>query len=348
MVDAVKYAQAIVVARSIKSKLLRPDVMREAALAKDLSEALIALRESLYPGLSEAKTLTQALTSIWSSYFKTIRYMARVAPGEALPAILALEREEDLRDLITITYRSMAGKPVEERLPSIFYEETLTYNVIRDPELLTSPQKILEFLEDTWAYEYVEIAMRLSKDLKWVVTTLWVIPILVARLYNDSMKGLSFVKKSGLEKLLCPYIERKMLSSLVMAKYNDVPPKFLDMVMGKTNIICDARLEDIKIIYEREADPVSLAGELRGVFKDIRIEGKSVYEILFNSLRSSHQNLKSRVISLMSGYPFTPAFITASLILLKLEVETLTFIIASKEYKVKPADVIEKLGLETL
>jgi hypothetical protein len=31
---------------------------------------------------------------------------------------------------------------------------------------------------------------------------------------------------------------------------------------------------------------------------------------------------------------------------LKLEVETLTFILSSKEYKVKPSDVVEKLGLE--
>jgi vacuolar-type H+-ATPase subunit C/Vma6 len=344
----VEYAQAAVVARAIKSRLLRADVLREAALAKDLGEALITLRESMYPGVGEAKTLTQALTSIWGGYFKTIRHMAKVTPGEALNIVLALEREEDLRDITTIAYRSAVGKPVEEKLPSAFYEGTLTYNILRDPELLASPQKILEFTEDTWAYKYVEPALRVTRELKGGATPLWAIPLLIARLYNDSMEGLSSEKRSGLERLLCPHIEYRLLSALVMARHLDIPSRFIDMVMGRKVTLCGAPLEELKGLYEREADPVSLAGELRGLLRDIRVEGKSVYEILFNSMRSSRYNLKSRAISSMSGYPFNPAFITASLVLLKLEVEMITFIVASKEYRVKPAEVVEKLGLETL
>ena len=348
MVDPVEYSQAIVVARSIKSRLLRADVLREAALAKDLSEALITLRESIYPGVGEAKTLTQALTSIWGGYFRTIRYMARVTPGEALNVVLALEREEDLRDLTITAYRSALGKPVEEKLPSSFYEETLTYNVLRDPELLTSPQRILEFTEGTWAYKYVEVALRVMRELKGGTAPLWAIPLLLVKLYNDSMEGLSSSKRRGLEKLLCPHIEYKLLSALVMAKHLDIPLRFIDLVMGGKAAICGVTLEELKGFYEREADPVSLASELRGVLKDIRVEGKSVYEITFNSMRSSQQNLKARALSSMSGYPFNPAFITASLVLLKLEAQTLAFIVSSKEYKVKPADIVEKLGLEAL
>ncbi len=345
MKDPVDYAQAIVVARSIKSRLLRPDVIREATLAKDLGEALIILRESIYPGLGEAKTLTQALTSIWSGYFKTIRYMAKVAPREALNIVLAFEREEDLRDLITVTYRSVSGRPAEERLPSTFYEGTLTYNVMRDPELLTSPQRILEFTEGTWAYKYIDVALKVLKEFKGGVAKLWVTPFLTVKLYNDSMEGLSSAKKAGLKKLLCPYLEYKLLSSLIMAKQQDIPSKLLDMVMEKTSI-CNVTMNDLKSSYEREGDPVSLAGELRGLLRNVRVEGKSVKEILFNSMRSSRQNLRVRALSLMSGYPFNPAFIAASLVLLKLEVEMLSFIVASKEYKVKPVDVIEWLGLE--
>jgi len=342
----VDYAQAVVVARAIKSRLLKPDVIREAALAKDLSEALIALRESMHPGLGEAKTLTQALASVWSGYFKTIRRMAKVAPGEALNVVLALEREEDLRDLVTITYRSAVGRPVEEKLPSSFYEGTLTYSILRDPELLTSPHKILEFTEDTWAYNYVEVALRVSRDLKWGVSTLWVTPLLTTKLYSDSMEGLGSAKKAELERLLCPHLEHKLLTSMLVAKHLEIPPRLLEAAMGRRFTICGVKVEELKGIYEREADPVSLAGELKSLIKDVKIEGKSVQEILYNSLRSSRQKLKARALSSMSGYPFNPAFITASLVLLKLEVETITFILSSKEYKVKPSDVVEKLGLE--
>jgi len=143
------YAQAIVVARAIKSRLLSVDVLREAALAKDLGEALLALRESIYPGVGEAKTLTQALSSLWTGFFKTIERLASVTPEEALGCVLAVGREQDLRDLLTVIYRAASEKPLEERLPSTFYEGTLTYNVTRDPELLTSPQKILEFSQKT-------------------------------------------------------------------------------------------------------------------------------------------------------------------------------------------------------
>jgi vacuolar-type H+-ATPase subunit C/Vma6 len=133
---------------------------------------------------------------------------------------------------------------------------------------------------------------------------------------------------------------------MLVAKHLDIPPRLLEVVMGRRLTVCGVTVEELKGIYEREADPISLAGELKSLLKDVKIEGKSVQEILYNSLRSSRQKLKARALSSMSGYPFNPAFITASLVLLKLEVETLTFILSSKEYKVKPSDVVEKLGLE--
>lgn len=341
------YAQAIVVARAIKSRLLKSDVIREAALAKDLGEALIALRESLYPGIGEAKTLTQALTSIWTGYFKTIEHLARVTPGEALDVVLAPLREEDLRDLLIIIYRAVAGKPVDEKLPSAFYDKTLTYNVLRDPELLASPQKILEFTEGTWAYSYVEDSLKLARELKGL-PALWSIPLIVVRLYHDSIEKLGLNDVRSLEKLLCPHLEYKILSSLTVAKQFDVPLKLIEIAVGDMSEVCGGSVEELKSIYEREADAVSVANELKGILRNIRIEGKSVNEILVNALRSSRQVLKARAITAMSGYPFNPAFLAASVILLKIEVETLSYIVSSKEYRVSPADLLELLGLEAM
>ncbi|MEM2224022.1 MAG: V-type ATPase subunit [Acidilobaceae archaeon] len=339
------YAESIVVARAIKSRLLRLDVIREAALASDLGEALLALRESIYTGLSESKTLTQALTALWSSYFKTVRYMARFTPGEAIDSVMAMEREEDLRDLLVVMQRAYSGRPLDERLPSTLYEGTLTSIIVKDPEALTSYQKIGELAARTWASSYVNDALRVIREVKVGLPIIWAIPLLIVKLHYSHISKLSGAKRRGLENLLCPHLEDKILSSLILAKNLDIPVKLLETLWAGIRI-CDFSLESIRSVYEREADPLSLAGELRGVLRDIKIEGKTMQDILSSSRKSSRLALRRNAIHVMSGYPFNPAFLVSSLILLRLEVDDILFILSSKAYKIPPDQILQNLSFE--
>ncbi len=339
------YAQAIVVARAIKSRLLKGEEIREMALSKDLNEALLALRESQYRGVGEAKSLTQIFSSVWGSYFRIVRYMVRVAPGEALNAVLAVEREEDLRDLLIIMQRVASNRPVEETLPSSFYDGTLTYQVLRDPELLTSPHKIVEALQKTWAAPYLETSLNIMREVKEGLPIVWAIPLVTTRLYSDAIKDLRGAKKSGLERLLCPHIEAKILSSLTMAKELGVQTRILEIAWGNIRA-CNVSLKTVREIYERETEIASLAEELRGILRNVKFEGKTLKDIKTTSSRNSKLAMKARALEAMSGYPYNPAFLIASLILLKLEVNNILLILSSKEYKLKPDEILDELILE--
>ncbi|MDM7275146.1 MAG: V-type ATPase subunit [Thermoprotei archaeon] len=339
------YAQAIVVARAIKSRLLKGEEIREMALSKDLSEALLVLRESLYRGVGEARSLTHVFSSVWGSYFRIVRHMAKVAPGEALDAVLAMEREEDLRDLLIIIQRIASNRPVEEMLPSSFYDGTLTYQVLRDPELLTSPHKVAEALHTTWAAPYLESSLSILREVKEGLPIVWAIPLITTRLCSNAIENLRGAKKSGLERLLCPHLEAKILSSLVMAKELGVQTRILEIAWGNIRV-CKVSLKSVREIYEREAEIVGLAEELKGILRNVKFEGKTLKDITTTSQRNSRLIMRARALEAMSGYPYNPAFLVASLVLLKLEVNNVLLTLSSKEFKLKPDEILEELTLE--
>ncbi|MEN2999304.1 MAG: V-type ATPase subunit [Acidilobaceae archaeon] len=336
------YAEAAVVARAIKARLLRPEVVREAALASDFSEALGPLRDSIYSGLGDARTLSQAYSSIWSAYFRQVRRLAFISPAPASELLLSLEREEVLKDLLVLYQSVLLEKRVEVRLPSSLVGETLTRKVLEDPEALLSPQRFVEALSRSWAYAYLERAGRSFRELKGGPIALWAAPLSALKLYSEA---LSIMGGEGeeVERLLCPYLQEKALSSLLLAKVLEVPPRLLeDFSWGN---LCGLKARELVELYAAEPDPLGIAGELKQKIS-IRAEGKSVEEVLASARKSARLALRERALGVMTGYPFRASFLLSPLLLLRLEAEDLTLLLSSKEYKLPPASVLPELGLE--
>ncbi|MCX8165124.1 MAG: hypothetical protein N3D79_00790 [Acidilobaceae archaeon] len=336
------YAEAVVIARAIKARLLRPEVIREAALAAEFGEALGPLRDSIYAGLGEARSLSQAFSSIWPTYIRQVRRLALRSPSPASELLLTLEKEEVLRDLLILYQSTLLEKRIESRLPSSLVEGTLTKRVLEDPEALLSPQRFIESLSRSWAYSYVERVGRSFRELKGGPVALWAVPLSVLKLYSEVL-GAAGGEREEAERLLCPQLQEKVLSSLLLAKALEVPQKLLeDFSWGE---LCGLKAKEALELYSAEPDPLGIAGELRQKIS-IKAEGKSVEEVLTSAQRSARSALRERSLAAMAGYPFRASFLLSPLLLLRLEAEDLTLLLSSKEYKLPPSVVLPELGFE--
>ncbi|MCX8195500.1 MAG: V-type ATPase subunit [Acidilobaceae archaeon] len=334
------YAEAIVIARAIKARLLRPEVIREAALAADFGEALSSLRDSIYSGLGEARGLAQAYSSVWSSYFRQLKRLAQASPAPASELLMALQREEELRDVMILLQSVLLEKRPDVKLPSLFAEGSIVRALLEDPEALLSPQKFSEAVSGSFAAPYVGKAIKAFKELKGGPVALWATPLATLSLYSNSLLTLGGDREDA-ERIICLLLEEKALSSLLLAKSLNVPQRFLEEFMDWE--LCGLAGEELLELYAAEAEALGIAAELRGRLS-VRAEGKSVQEVLSSARRSARSLVRARALATMAGYPFRVSFLLSPLLLLRLEAEDVLLLLASKEYKIPPDYVLPQLA----
>lgn len=320
--------------------MLRPEVLKEAAVAESLQEALSLLRESSYPGLAEARSASQASQTIWATYFKIMGRLIDLAPPSAAEALRALLLEEDLRDSLSIYQLAILGKVVEERLPSYYMGNSVTRSLYEDPDALASPQKIEELVRGSDIEPYFMRAAAAYAELKGGPAALWATPMAIARLYVDAVE-----KERDVEDLFCPRIEEKIFSSLLLSRAFDVSQRLVELLLPDKPT-CGIDRRSLLAVYSSEPEPVAMAGELRGLMRHVRPEGRSLDEILFSARKSSRQQIAKTSQRLFAGYPFRAAFVLAGALMLKTEIENVLFIISSKERQVPAEKILQGLGLE--
>lgn len=332
------YAEVIPRVRGVKSRLVRPEVMKEAAVAESMSEALSLLREAPYPGLSEAKTIAQASQIIWTTYFKTVGKLADLSPSPAREIVRSLLLEEDLRDVLSIYHLAVSGKVVEEKLPSYYLPGSVTRSIYEDPEAFSSPQKIERIAEGAEISIYFQRATSVYAKLKEGPAALWAIPMAVAALYAD-------VAEIDAEELLCPRIEEELFSALLLSKVFGADPRLVESTLPEAPA-CGLEKRSLLFAYSAEAEPLALAGELRNIMRSIKPEGKSLDEVLLSTRRSARQRILKSSYRIFAGYPFNASFVLAGALLLRMEVENLLYIISSKEHRVSTEKILQGLGFE--
>ncbi|MEM1873344.1 MAG: V-type ATPase subunit [Acidilobaceae archaeon] len=337
------YAKPIVVARALKARLLRPEVLRELALAKDFDEAVSVLGESLYPEAREAKNLLQAQMAVWRGYFRSVYKLAQACPQHLREVALLFAREEELKDLMIIAHKVRYRLPLQERLPSMFYE-TLAYSLSREPEKLLSIDSLLDAIRDTWAHSYLAEALSLVEEHR-IETPLYTLSALyTVRMYSETLEPLSSLDLRDLEVIVCPKLEPLLFSGLIHSKAYGIPVDAVKAIL-KPLSICGWRVGDLVEAYSRALDFRVLAEELSKSM-GVRVVGETLDEVLASILIGGGRRLRRIAYKVMAGDPYRPAFIIAPLALLKLEVEDVLLILASKVYKVKPEDLINRLSIE--
>ncbi|MEM0340251.1 MAG: V-type ATPase subunit [Acidilobaceae archaeon] len=337
------YAKPIVIARVLKTRLLRPEVIKEISLAKDFEKAVSVLGESLYPEVREAKNLFQAETAVWRGYFRSVFKLAEVCPSYLKDVVLLFAREEELKDLMIIAQKVKLKAPLHERLPSMHYD-TLVYSLIREPEKLLSLESMMTALKDTWVHAYLSEALSLVEEHRLEVPLYVFSAPYTVRIYSETLEPLSPIDLKDLEVLLCPRLKPLLFAGLVHSKVYGVPLEVLDTILRPISI-CGFDIPFLLEVYSRAIHFKDLAEDL-GKTLDIKVVGESLDEVLSGALIGGGRVLRKIANKIMIGDPYRPAFIIAPLVLLRLEVEDVLLILSSKTYDVKPADFMSRLSVE--
>ena len=314
------YAKVVPRLRALKARLASDEKFRELATVAKIDDALAIVRETMYSRALEAKTLYGMQERMMAIFWENVSPLRELLPEKSRLVVEAFLRDEELKDLLVILARILQGKPSIWGVPTARIEGTLTRRIASDPEAVASQTGFLEALKGSWARELVEDALQAYRETGDPAAVVWSHTPLSAMAYSQALKSLDPSDRIGAERILCPIIEYKLVSSLVQAKGMGLEPRVVDRLLSGISQ-CGIEWRLYRQAYDREPGPLELATSLRELARIVKLDGRNLEEVMESARRSFRLALKRACMAAYSAYPFTPALAAAGVALLRVNME---------------------------
>lgn len=340
------YAYIVPKLRMARAQLLTPDKIRDMTSTIQFKEVVGYLRDTLFEKVADADNPDQAYRMLYTVYYSFLEGVARASPDEAKAIVDAFRRDDELRDVLAIAQAVQEGlQPSIVEMPTYHVEDSIVRRLARDQESLTSPLRLLEALEGTWAREPVEAAFQLQQETgqPWIIT--WYHLPYSLRLFSEAMAGVPSIWRGLLEQVICPLVEYRVASAVLQAKAAGLEARLLDRLLSGVRL-CGLDVQAIRQAYEREPSVADLAVVLRDQFPSIRLEGKRLGEILKTARRSSRVAVRRAASHVFSSYPFQPAVVAAGVMLVRDDVDNVKSVVFSLKMKLKPDEYAHTIVVE--
>ena len=330
------YAKLVPRLRAIKGSLLTRDRVRDILSAASLDEVLAALRETIFHRVSEAKSPEEAEAAAWRTYFEVVRSVYSLAPARARPLVEFFWVDEESRDILNILSAVYSGQAERVEAPTAAVPDTITGRVLADRESLASVSRLLEAVKGTWAERLVGGALRVAQETRAPESITWYHLPFTLNVAANAIKALPRGERAGVERVLCALIEYKLSSSMIQAKLYGFPTRFMDSLLAELRV-CGLSWSDLRHVYEREPDAMALASSIRDSFRLIRIDGRSVEEVLSGIRRSFRLEAYRRSMLAFAEYPFKASLAAATLMLVRLQLEDVRTVITALKLRLSPS-----------
>ncbi|MCE4628367.1 MAG: V-type ATPase subunit [Desulfurococcales archaeon] len=337
-----RYALVTPKLRVLKAKLLTRESLRELYLSPSLEEALAILRDTPYSSIPVTGNLGGIQSYALKVFFDRLKAVKKLVPTEALPILEAFAREEEARDALAILRAVYEGKELP-LIPTARIEGTIAWRLRHDQEALISTQRLLEALDKTWMKPYSRAAAALAQEMRSPSPITWMALAAAVKEYQVALEKYKGMDRLGLESIVCPYLQYKVLQSLVNAKLLGIPPRALDRILGGVES-CRLAWTPLRAAYEREPGPQELLVSTRELFPLLRIDARKPYnEALEDARREALKQSAREALMAFAGYPFTPVLAGATAMLAKIEMINVVTILTGIQARLKPDEISEML-----
>ena len=340
------YAKLTPAARVAKTLIPPPERVRDAMAAPDPAEALAAFRDYI-PGIGEARTPEEAGRALYSWLASLALHLAKQAPPEAGEAILAFALDDVALDML-IAMEAVERGQRPEALPTAIVPWTPTARLEREPELLASPERLLEAARRYRAlHEALSWALQAARQARSHRVYTLAYPAVSYMLYTAPLAGLDKLSREWLSRIACPGLAHRAARAAAQAVLQGVDPRIAAQAIPRIrDPYCGIPWAALREAVEREAYEEQVLASLRQLLPGIGLEGRSLAEALEASHRVVRAQIRSAALAALTSYPFHAGVAAASLALAKLAVEAVRGVVNAVALRLHPDEYAEPLGVE--
>lgn len=315
------YAKVVPRLRLLKSGLLGGKVRD---LSPPLMDALSALRETVYAPVAEAKDLSSIERAIASRFFATIDELAKLSPAEAVQLVRSFALAKEVEDLMTLARAVTEGSSLPSWLPSVEWSSSEIRYLLSEMEASPSLTRLPELIKDATLRASMEGALQAFADVKSPEAFTWYSLAAQASILDAALRSLEGQDAVETMKVVCPLVEERLALAALQAWALRVSPRTVARVLPLRRT-CGVNASAVASAYERniESDVVSLSTELSGLLRYVRLEGKTLRDLMASARRTARVSAVRAAAAAFEGYPYTPALIAAGLVLLWVDLDNL-------------------------
>ncbi|ESQ20625.1 MAG: Archaeal/vacuolar-type H+-ATPase subunit C [uncultured Acidilobus sp. CIS] len=315
------YAQVVPRLRVLKAGLLGP---RVKDLSPPLAEALASLRDTMYSGIAEAKELRLVERKLAQQYFGVVDELEGLAPDEAKGLVRAFAEARETEDLMTLARALAEGLRLPAWLPSLEWSRSSIRDLM--PELEASPSltRLPDLLKGGPLRKTMARALEAFSEVKSPEAFTWY--SLSARLaaIQEALEPIGGQDRTDAEKVICPLVEEWASLAALQAWALKVNPRTFARALPQRPL-CGVQWASLAEAYERNLseDIASLITELSKMVRRVKVEGRSLRDVMSSVRRSARVAAMRSAMAVFEGYPYSPALIAATLLLLTIDVDNL-------------------------
>ncbi|MEB3851104.1 MAG: hypothetical protein LRS49_00790 [Desulfurococcales archaeon] len=340
------YARLIPAARVAKTRVPPPERVRDALATPEPAEAMAAFRDYI-PGLAEAKSPEDAGAAVYSWLAGMAWRLSRLAPGAAAEALLAFALDEVALDMLIAMEAAARGSRPESMVTSRV-EWTPTARLAREPELLSSPERVVEAARGftglqaglSWALQ----AARQARDPR-VYTLAY--PAVSYMVYTAPLASLDPLSVRWITRIVCPGLAHRAARAAAQAVLQGVDPRLAAAAIPRIrDPYCGIPWASLGELAEREAYEEQVVSTLRQLLPGLGVEGKTLAEALEASHRVARSRIRAAAHAALTSYPFHAGVAAAALALAKLAAESVRGVVNAVYLRLHPDEYAEPLGVE--
>ncbi len=315
------YAKVVPRLRLLKSGLLGE---RVRDLSPPLLEALSALRDTVYASIAEAKDLSSLERLIAARFFSTVDELIKLSPSEAVEIVRSFALVREAEDLLTLARAVADGSPLPRWLPSMEWSSSELPYLLSEIETSPSITRLPELIREPLLRSSLSGALQAYAETKSPEAFTWYSLAAQASILSRALEGLEGQDAVETQKIVCPLFEERLALAALQAWALRVSPRTLARGLP-LRALCGTNVNAIASAYERnvESDVVSLATELLGLLRHVRLEGKELRDVMASARKTARVSAVRSAAAAFEGYPYTPALIAAGLVLLWVDLDNL-------------------------
>jgi hypothetical protein len=340
------YARLIPAARVAKTLVPPPERLRDAGAAADFREALSAFRDYV-PGLADARSPQEASRALYTWLAGLALHLSKQAPPQAREAILAFALDDVALDMLMAMEALESGsKPPS--LPTAAAAWTPTARLEREPELASSPERMLEAARRFRAlHEALTWALQAARQARSPRVYTLAHPAVSFMLYTLPLERLDPASRAWISRIVCPILAHRAARAAAQQVLQGVDPRAAAQAIPRIrDPYCRIPWRALREAVEREAFEEQVLATLRQLLPTIGVEGRSLHEALEASLASVRRQVREAALAALTSDPFHAGVAAASLALARLALEEVRGVLTAKALRLQPDEYTTPLGLE--
>lgn len=340
------YAKLAPAARVAKSLVPPADRIRDAMLAPDFKEALAVLRDAV-PGLAEARGPSDIGASFYSWLGSMASHLARLAPEHQREALLAFALDDVALDMLVAMEAAERGSR-PPKPPTSVIEWAPTAILARDPELMSSPERIVEaaagFKTLSRALRWALDSARQARDPR--VYTLSHAAV-AFKLYTEPLGQLDPYSLDSHKQVVCPMLRHRAARVAAQAVLQGLEPRVAAAAIPAWgDVYCRIPWRPLRELVEREVEEEQVLASLRQLMPDLGLEGRTLREAIENSHKAVRARVRAAIFRAFVSYPLQLGLAIAALAAVRMAVESIRGVLVAAALRLKPDEYSEPLGVE--